>query len=395
MQTILIASACLACTGSGRRVLTWKEPKAGNVHEEEHQHPQKALASLLASSSPTTGWQVTGLDSRLTASSPKRPGAGPSLQTPLRQVFMQGAAAVPDEASATSVHAEEWRPAGEELSDADVEPRKKSQDHQFLIGNKWNNVSKLACTTKDIIRQGVLETKDLPHVCICGESNAGKSSLINHLLKKDNMAKASSTAGKTRSVDMLLVNDRIVLTDLPGLPSRDGQVTEMWDRTFQPLIMDYVKRCDSLLGMIYTHDIRWKVSPMVRQFLSEIRDQGVPVVLALTKDDRVDTVAREPTPTEIHKARVKCMTRIRKALKFQGVHVHYSTRNELADSRKARKILLRYIESMVKAGSREESKKMLDSHGEKFADLTIRVPKKSKQEAAPNEEILEADSMSA
>ena len=69
--------------------------------------------------------------------------------------------------------------------------------------------------TAEEVAQGVRETDDLPHIAVAGESNAGKSSLLNHLLKKE-LAKASSVAGKTRSVDMMLVNDALVVTDLPG-----------------------------------------------------------------------------------------------------------------------------------------------------------------------------------
>ena len=89
-------------------------------------------------------------------------------------------------------------------------------------------------------------------------------------MQKKNLAKASSVAGKTRAVDMFLVNERVVLTDLPGLPSRDGQVTQMWEGVWRPLVFEYVKRCEPLLAMLYVHDIRWKVSPRVRDFLADV-----------------------------------------------------------------------------------------------------------------------------
>ena len=92
----------------------------------------------------------------------------------------------------------------------------------FVVRNDRNDVRVLQCPTPPVLRQGIAETAGLPHICVAGESNAGKSSLINHLLKKK-LAKASSVAGKTRSVDLMLVNERLVLADLPGLPSRDHQ----------------------------------------------------------------------------------------------------------------------------------------------------------------------------
>ena len=55
------------------------------------------------------------------------------------------------------------------------------------------------------------------------------------------------------------------------------------------------------------------------------------------------------------------MRRVRRSLAFEGIHVHYSTRNELASSRKARRRLLRFIESIVETGSREECMQMLSA----------------------------------
>ena len=53
------------------------------------------------------------------------------------------------------------------------------------------------------------------------------------------------------------------------------------------------------------------------------------------------------------------MTRARKGLAFEGVHLHYSVNNDLPASRKARRMLLRYIESLVAAGSREDCAQLL------------------------------------
>lgn len=233
--------------------------------------------------------------------------------------------------------------------------------------DKRNDVQKLTCPTPQVLQQGMLETQDLPHICVAGESNAGKSSLINHLLGKHSLAKASSVAGKTRSVDLMLVNERVVITDLPGLPSRDHQVAGMWERTWQPLVFQYIRRCEPLHAMIYVHDVRWKVTSYVREFLEEVESHGLPVLLVLTKDDRIvnelsesDRETPEATRTAERALRERLMTRIRRGLDFDGVHLHYSVSSDLAASRKARRSLLRYIESIVAAGSRDETRALLD-----------------------------------
>ena len=265
------------------------------------------------------------------------------------------------------IFAEEKNPGA--LNPATFKPKRPEGEEKFLVANSGNDVAVLKCPTPFVLQQGLLETKGLPHICIAGESNAGKSSLINHLLHKKSLARASSVAGKTRSVDMLLVNDKLVVTDLPGLPSRDHQVAHIWEQSWRPLVFQYMRSCESLLAMVYVHDVRWKVSSQVRQFVEEVRqDTGLPVLLVLTKDDKIiadvrlnpataDTPALRAAEIEL---RERYMTRVRRALDFNGVHLHYSTNSDLSSSRKARRRLLRYIESLVEAGSREECVKLLD-----------------------------------
>jgi ribosome biogenesis GTP-binding protein YsxC/EngB len=252
-------------------------------------------------------------------------------------------------------------------------PKDDGRD-RYLIANAHNDVQRLQCPTLTVLQQGLLETAKVPQICIAGESNAGKSSLINHLLHKKSLAKASSVAGKTRSVDMMLVNERVVLTDLPGLPSRDHQVAAIWERAWQPLVLQYVSRCEELRCMLYVHDIRWKVSNLVREFLADMRDEGVPVLLVLTKDDRIRGELRgdeaDSGQRGEHALRQRYMRRVRRALDFDGVHVHYSTDSSNASARKARRRLLRYIESIAAAGSREECAELLDAiAADRFASM--------------------------
>ena len=273
-------------------------------------------------------------------------------------------------------------PDTDDVTEKSADDASSSSARRFLIGNSGNDVQRLQCTSPQILRQGLFETSALPHVCVAGESNAGKSSLINHLLAKKGLAKASSVAGKTRSVDMMLVNEQVVVTDLPGLPSRDHQVSGMWETAWRPLVLDYLRRCEGLRCMLYVHDVRWKVSGLVRDFLDEVRDEcGVPVLLVLSKDDRLGAELERKRPAgqggarddaeaaaervarlrgEEIAQRERYLARIRRGLDFDGVHLHYSVDSDKAASRKARRRLLRYIESMAAAGSREECRQMLD-----------------------------------
>lgn len=268
-------------------------------------------------------------------------------------------------ATATAQSAEDGN--GESTVTAEGGDGEPMVSRKHLIDNKDNEVHRLFCGTPQVLQQGLLETTSLKHICIAGESNAGKSSLINHLLAKGSLAKASSVAGKTRSVDMMVVNDGVVVTDLPGLPSRDHQVAGMWEKAWRPLVFQYIRKCDNLLAMVYVHDVRWKVTSYVRDFLAEVEEHGLPVLLVLTKDDRIVTTLSDKdraTPQAerdaVHQQRQRLMKRIRRSMDFEGVHLHYSVENDRPTSRKARRRLLRYIESIVEAGSRNKTRALLD-----------------------------------
>lgn len=56
----------------------------------------------------------------------------------------------------------------------------------------------------------------LPEIAIAGKSNVGKSSLINQLLRRKNLARVSATPGKTQTLNFFTVDDAVAIVDLPG-----------------------------------------------------------------------------------------------------------------------------------------------------------------------------------
>lgn len=101
---------------------------------------------------------------------------------------------------------------------------------------------------------GQLPKRRLPEVAFAGRSNVGKSSLINSLLGKKNIAKTSSTPGKTRQLNYILVNERFYFVDLPGygFARVSRQEREQWGK----LIEQYIKQSASLRLIISIIDVR-------------------------------------------------------------------------------------------------------------------------------------------
>eukprot|EP00466_Bigelowiella_natans_P020795 jgi/Bigna1/89572/estExt_fgenesh1_pg.C_510148 len=209
-------------------------------------------------------------------------------------------------------------------------------DH--LVSNKFNKVQVHRCESAESISEA-LEGKagKLPHLCVAGVSNAGKSSMINHLLVKKNIARASSVAGKTKTIDMFIVNDAFVITDFPGMPSTDPQVDGMWKGKWRPLIKDYMTQVTDIRSFIYIHDIRWPIATdeMIRS-ISCFHEEGNRAQMTLK--NQVD-----------HNRRLMGLNNARNKLGFEDKdrHLHYCSNNSLSSCRRSRRLVLRYIESVL------------------------------------------------
>lgn len=66
------------------------------------------------------------------------------------------------------------------------------------------------------VKESQYPKDNLPEIALAGRSNVGKSSLINTLLKRKNLARTSSQPGKTQTLNFYLVNDEFYLVDVPG-----------------------------------------------------------------------------------------------------------------------------------------------------------------------------------
>ena len=138
----------------------------------------------------------------------------------------------------------------------------------------------------------------LPELAVVGRSNVGKSSLINALVDQDGLARTSRTPGRTRLLNWFEVDGRFHLVDLPGYgyAAVDRNMRAGW----QPLIEEYLSKRDALAGVLLLIDVRRGPESEELDFVPWLEAKKIPVVVALTKADKLPKNKRM---LEIAKAR--------------------------------------------------------------------------------------------
>lgn len=124
----------------------------------------------------------------------------------------------------------------------------------------------------------------LPQVAFAGRSNVGKSSLLNALFGRT-LASISKTPGKTRTINYYLVNNGFFFVDLPGYGyARTGRgEREAWGRR----ITEYLEEEERLRLVVGLIDPGIPTSPLDRDLVAFAREAGRPLLLVMTKTDRI------------------------------------------------------------------------------------------------------------
>jgi GTP-binding protein len=125
----------------------------------------------------------------------------------------------------------------------------------------------------------------LPEVAFAGRSNVGKSSLLNALLRRRSAARVSKTPGRTREINFFQVNDAFLLADLPGYGY--ARVAKSRQAEWRPLIESYLKSSPNLRGLVLLLDARRDPSEDDHAMLSFLAESGTPVLVAITKMDKL------------------------------------------------------------------------------------------------------------
>ena len=125
----------------------------------------------------------------------------------------------------------------------------------------------------------------LPEVAFAGRSNVGKSSLINTIARKKNLARTSSTPGCTRLINFFTVNNEISLVDLPGYGYARAPIASK--REWGPMIETYLKHRESLESVIVILDVRRHPSEQDLTLIDWLRHYEIIPTVVLTKIDKI------------------------------------------------------------------------------------------------------------
>lgn len=148
-------------------------------------------------------------------------------------------------------------------------------------------------TTKD------LPAEKMPELVLCGRSNVGKSTFINSLAKQKNIAKTSSTPGKTRSINYYLVEDKFYLVDLPGYGY--AKVPEKEKVKWQRLIADYLLDSNNVFMAYHLVDSRHTATNLDILLNQMLIDERIPYTIILSKVDKLNQSERSKSIKNIIK----------------------------------------------------------------------------------------------
>jgi GTP-binding protein len=133
----------------------------------------------------------------------------------------------------------------------------------------------------------------LPEFAFIGRSNVGKSSLINMLVSRKNLAKTSSTPGKTQTINHFLINNKWYLVDLPGYGY--ASVGRTASQAWPAMIETFIKKRETLQNTFVLIDSRLEPQANDLDFVNWIGKHQLPFSMVFTKIDKLSKAALNKT----------------------------------------------------------------------------------------------------
>lgn len=130
---------------------------------------------------------------------------------------------------------------------------------------------------------------NLPEYAFIGRSNVGKSSLINMLAERKDLAKTSGTPGKTQLINMFLMQESWYLADLPGYGY--AKVSKVKRGQFEKMITNYLSQRPNLVNTFVLIDCRIPPQKIDLEFMEWLGKNQVPFSMVFTKIDKISSAA--------------------------------------------------------------------------------------------------------
>lgn len=126
---------------------------------------------------------------------------------------------------------------------------------------------------------------DIPEVALAGRSNVGKSSFINTMLNRKNLARTSGKPGKTQLLNFFNIDDKLRFVDVPGYGY--ARVSKKEREKWGKMIEEYLTTRENLRAVVSLVDLRHEPSADDVQMYEFLKYYMIPVILVATKADKI------------------------------------------------------------------------------------------------------------
>jgi GTP-binding protein len=145
----------------------------------------------------------------------------------------------------------------------------------------------------------------LPEVAFMGRSNVGKSSLINSIVRRKNLAHVSGTPGKTQQINFFGVNHQWMLVDCPGFGYAKVSQTER--KAWRGLMHQYLNEREQLRLVCHLVDIRHDPSNLDMAMIEDLELASRRYLIVLTKKDKISPTAAIERRAQLAEATEQCL----------------------------------------------------------------------------------------
>ncbi len=170
--------------------------------------------------------------------------------------------------------------------------------------------------------KGIVGTNEImqdgrPQIAFVGRSNVGKSSVINSLVGVKDLAKSSSTPGRTQEINFFSINDKIYFVDLPGYGF--AKVSKKQREKIRKMIIWYLSYAETRPSkVVLIIDAKVGIKEFDSDMIDLLAEEGIEMIVVANKMDKVKK-----------KDEHKVLTKIKSKLNPNAKLVPYSAKTSL------------------------------------------------------------------